>query len=110
MLCVKLDLEMDLARQQVGPRYSYQLGRVRYGDFETDASYLFAKIKGNEVSYSAATMTKILYRNQTLDGGQGQYVWIASWMAHPAEPDFLNGVFGKIRLISNKAAPCLKDH
>jgi len=66
VLCIKLDLEMDLAREPVGPRYQYKLGKVRYGDFETDASYLFARVKGDEVSYAAATMTKILYRNQTL--------------------------------------------
>ncbi len=66
VLCVKLDLDMDLARQQVGPRYVYNLGKVQYGDFETDASFLFAKIKGDEVSYSAATMTKIRFRNQAL--------------------------------------------
>jgi len=66
VLCIKLDLDMDLAREQVGPRYQYKLGKVRYGDFETDASYLFAKINGNQVAYSAATMSKITYRTQTL--------------------------------------------
>src|SRR5262245_11953955 len=66
VVCVKLDLEMDLAREPVGPRYQFDLGRVKYGDFVTDASYLFATIKSNEVSYSAATMTRILYRDQTL--------------------------------------------
>lgn len=66
VICVKFDLEMDLAREPIGPRYQFDLGKVRYGDFVTDASYLFAKLKGDEVSYSAATMTKILYRDQTL--------------------------------------------
>lgn len=66
VICVKLDLEMDLAREPVGPRYQFDLGKVKYGDFVTDASYLFATIKSDEVSYSAATMTKILFRNQTL--------------------------------------------
>ncbi len=66
VVCVKLDLEMDLAREPVGPRYQFDLGKVKYGDFVTDASYLFAAIKPGEVSYSAATMTKILYRDQTL--------------------------------------------
>lgn len=65
-LGVKLDLEMDLARENVRPRYVYDLGKVRYGDFETDASYLFATIKDGQISYSAATMTKVRYRNQTL--------------------------------------------
>jgi hypothetical protein len=66
VICLKLELEMDLARENIRPRYLYRLGKVRYGDFETDASYLFATIKGDEVSYSASNMTKILYRNQTL--------------------------------------------
>ncbi|MBS1787000.1 MAG: hypothetical protein JST85_04725 [Acidobacteria bacterium] len=66
VICIKLDLEMDLAREQVGPRYQYALGKVKYGDFETDASYLFAKLNGNEISYSAATMSKVMFRNQTL--------------------------------------------
>ena len=57
---------MDLAREQVGPRYQYSLGKVKYGEFETDASYLFAKFKGDEVFYSAATMSKVIFRNQTL--------------------------------------------
>jgi hypothetical protein len=66
LICVKLDLEMDLARENIRPRYLYDLGKVRYGDLETDASYLFASIRNNRISYSAATMTKVLYRNQTL--------------------------------------------
>jgi hypothetical protein len=66
VLCVKLDLDMDLAGAHIRPRYQYDLGKVRYGDFETDASYLFATIKDGQISYAAATMTKVSYRNQTL--------------------------------------------
>jgi hypothetical protein len=66
LIAVKLDLEMDLARENIRPRYRYELGRVRYGDYETDASYLFAMRTGDTVSFSAATMTKVVYRNQTL--------------------------------------------
>ncbi len=66
MLCVKLDLDMDLARENIRPRYQYNLGKVKYGDFETDAGYLFARIADGQVAYSATTMTKILYRDQVL--------------------------------------------
>jgi hypothetical protein len=65
-LCVKLDLDMDLARENIRPRYLYELGKVRYGDFETDASMLFATVSGKSVRYSASTMTKVQYKNQTL--------------------------------------------
>jgi hypothetical protein len=57
---------MDLAREAVGPRYQYALGKVKYGEFETDASYLFAKLNGNQLNYSAATFTKLSFRNQVL--------------------------------------------
>jgi hypothetical protein len=66
VLCIKLDLEMELARENIRPRYQYQLGKVKYGDFETDASYLFAKIRDGQIAYSAATMTKVIYRGRTL--------------------------------------------
>ncbi|NOT61704.1 MAG: hypothetical protein HOP19_15930 [Acidobacteria bacterium] len=65
-LCIKLDLMMDLAREPVGPRYQYELGKVKYGEFETDASYLFATRNGNQLRYGAATMTKIMFGQQLL--------------------------------------------
>jgi hypothetical protein len=65
-LCIKLDLNMDLAREPIGPRYQYELGKVKYGEFETDASYLFATRNGNALRYGAATMTKIKFGQQML--------------------------------------------
>ena len=66
VIAVKLDLDLDLTRETIGPRYRYDLGRVRYGDFETDASFLYARLGDRKVSYSAATMTRVRYRDQTL--------------------------------------------
>ncbi len=66
MLCVKLDLDIDLARENIRPRYQYNLGKVKYGDFETDAGFLFARIVNGEIVYSATTLTKILYRDQVV--------------------------------------------
>ena len=65
-LCIKFDLEMELARENIRPRYLYDLGKVKYGDFETDAYYLFATVSGKEVRYSAANLIKVLYKGQTL--------------------------------------------
>ncbi|MEK6572308.1 MAG: hypothetical protein AABZ61_13115, partial [Bacteroidota bacterium] len=65
-LCIKFDLEMELARENIRPRYLYDLGKVKYGDFETDAYYLFATVSGKEVRYSAANLVKVLYKGQTL--------------------------------------------
>jgi hypothetical protein len=66
VLGIKLDLEMDLARGNLRPRYVYELGKVRYGDFETDASYLFATLADRDLHYSAATMTKIRYKDKVV--------------------------------------------
>ncbi|MEW5974438.1 MAG: hypothetical protein AB1898_01405 [Acidobacteriota bacterium] len=65
-LVVKLDLEKDLARENVRPRYRYDLGKVRVGEFETDASFLFASMSGPKLRYCASTFLKVSYRNQTL--------------------------------------------
>ena len=66
LLCVKLDLDMDLSRENIRPRYQYQLGKVKYFGLETDASYLFAKYDAGQIAYSAATLTKIVFRGKML--------------------------------------------
>jgi hypothetical protein len=65
-LCVKVDLDMDIARENIRPRYLYSLGKVGYGDFETDASYLFATVNSGTVTYSASNVLKVLYKNKPL--------------------------------------------
>jgi hypothetical protein len=66
VLGVKLDLEMDLARENIRPRYQYELGKVKYGEFESDASFLFATLRAGEVYYAASTMTQVRLRSHTL--------------------------------------------
>ncbi len=65
-LCVKVDLDMDLARENIRPRYLYSLGKVGYGEFETDASYLFATLNKGSVTYSASNVLQVLYKNKPL--------------------------------------------
>jgi hypothetical protein len=65
-ICVKFDLEMDLARENIRPRYRYDLGKVKYLDFETDAHFLSAVVSEKKVQYSASNMLKVLYRGHTL--------------------------------------------
>lgn len=63
---VKLDLEMDLARENIRPRYRYELGKLTWGDIETDASYLLATLSGNKLRYAAATLTQLRYKGQAV--------------------------------------------
>ena len=66
ILGVKLDLEMEIARENIRPRYLYDLGKVKYGEFETDAHFLFATVDKNTVSYSAANVLKVIYNGKVL--------------------------------------------
>lgn len=63
---IKGDLQMDYLQQNYRPRYSYDLGKVAYEDFETDGNFLYGKISGNKVHWASSNMTKVEYRNHTL--------------------------------------------
>jgi hypothetical protein len=65
-LGVKVDLEMDVARENIRPRYLYDLGKVTYGDFETDAHFLYARVGRDSLSYSVANVLKLIYRGNAL--------------------------------------------
>jgi hypothetical protein len=66
MLMVKMDLEMEVARENIRPRYQYDLGKVTCGPFETDAWFLFATEKGKTVSYSATNFLAVKYGGKAL--------------------------------------------
>lgn len=66
VLGVKIDLEMEVARANIRPRYQYDLGKVTYGDFETDAHFFFATSEKNTVRYSASNLLKVHYKGKKL--------------------------------------------
>lgn len=65
-LGVKVDLESEIARENIRPRYLYDLGKATYGDFETDAHFLYARAEGDSLSYSVANVLKLRYKGKTL--------------------------------------------
>jgi hypothetical protein len=66
ILGVKVDLEMEVARENIRPRYLYSLGKVAYGDFETDAHFFFATTDEKKISYSASNVLKVLFKGKPL--------------------------------------------
>ena len=58
-ICIKVDLTMDVSRENIRPRHLYSLGKVGYGDFETDAHYLVATVSKQSVTYSASNVLKV---------------------------------------------------
>ena len=63
---IKGDLQMDYIQQNIRPRYSYDLGKVAYGPFQTDGNLFFASIEGNKLQWACSNMTKVLYEDRIL--------------------------------------------
>ena len=90
-LGVMVDLDMEIARENVRPRYLYSLGAVQYGDWETDAHLFFVTESGGMARYSAANVLKVRHRGVAamealpnthslqLDGGPDDHVGYSKW-------------------------------
>ncbi len=62
----KLDLDMDLLKEDIRPRYNYESGKIRYCDVETDADVFFLNDKNNKVYFSATNLVKFVYKDEIL--------------------------------------------
>jgi len=65
-VAAKNDLRQDMARDNKRPKYTYEAGRVRFGDFETNGDFLFARTDGTKLSYTIVNLTKALYKDRLL--------------------------------------------
>ncbi len=62
----KRDLRMDMIRDWRRPKYTYEAGRIKYSDFETNGDFLFVQKEGNKLNYTVVNLTKIKYKDQWL--------------------------------------------
>jgi hypothetical protein len=65
-LGLKIDLDSELARENIRPRYTWELGRATFGEFETDAHVLYATVTRDSVRYAASNVLKVLYNGEAL--------------------------------------------
>ena len=65
-ICVKLDPEAAYLEENVRPRYTFESGRSKYGDLETDARYVVLDVSPGKVAYSLVEATKLLYAGKAL--------------------------------------------
>lgn len=63
---VKLDLDAEIARDNIRPRYQYDLGRTTYGGAETDAHFFTLHETDGETRVSAVNVLKFAYAGSTL--------------------------------------------
>ena len=88
---VKTDLRRDMSRDWRRPRYTYEAGRIRCGEFETDGDLVVASRRGADVTYTIVNLTRAFYQGKLLveakDGLFG--------LAFDGSPD--HGGLGKLR-------------
>jgi hypothetical protein len=65
-IAVKNDLRRDMARDWRRPRYTYEAGRFKAGDFETNGDLVFGALRGGRLDYTIVNLTKALFRGRTL--------------------------------------------
>ena len=65
-LGIKLDLESEIARENIRPRYQYDLGRTTYGGAETDAHFFTLREANGDVWVSAVNVLKFAYAGTTM--------------------------------------------
>ena len=65
-VAAKNDLRQDMARDNRRPRYTYESGRIAFGEFESNADFLFASSDGAKLAYTVVNLTKALYQGRLL--------------------------------------------
>jgi hypothetical protein len=88
---VKNDLRMDIVRDWRRPRYTYEAGKINFGEFETNGDFLFAAIENSKLSYTIVNLTKATYNNRLLFEAKPSFYGLA----FDASPD--KGGLGKLR-------------
>ncbi|MCD6333001.1 MAG: hypothetical protein J7L89_06985 [Bacteroidales bacterium] len=63
---IKCDLKKDWVRDDQRPKYTWEAGRIRYGDIETNADFFFTDRTGNQLSYTMVNLTRATWKNQVL--------------------------------------------
>jgi len=66
IIAVKNDLRMDISRDWRRPKYTYESGKIKFGDFETNGDFVFASLRGTKLSYTIVNLTKALFQNKLL--------------------------------------------
>ena len=66
LIGAKLDLQAELVRDWRRPMYTYDSGKTRYGDYETDAYHLFVVEEKDRLHYAISGAVQIRYKDRVL--------------------------------------------
>jgi hypothetical protein len=63
---VKNDLRMDMSRDWRRPRYTYESGKIRLGEMESNGDLIFYSMRGNALAYTIVNLTKAVFEDRIL--------------------------------------------
>ena len=75
-VCVKKDLANGVLAANIRPRYTFDSGRVRYGPVETDASFAYAHVRNDTLSFLATHMVKVLFGGREVFSARPNTFWL----------------------------------
>ena len=78
-VCAKTNMLRDILAINSRPRYTFESGKVAYGPFETDASFLFARVGRDSIDWAATHMVGVYH--------EGDELFTAGWNTYTLEPD-----------------------
>jgi hypothetical protein len=63
---VKNDLRMDIVRDWRRPRYTYESGKIRFGDMESNGDLVFYALHKNTLDYTIVNLTRAEFADKVL--------------------------------------------
>jgi hypothetical protein len=63
---VKNDLRMDMIRDWRRPRYTYESGKIRFGDMESNGDLVFYSLSGNTLDFTIVNLTRAEFKGKVL--------------------------------------------
>jgi len=91
LIGVKNDLRMDMSRDWRRPRYTYEAGKIKFDEFESNGDFIIAVFKEGSVSYTIVNLTKAYFKGRLLLDPKSAFFGL-NFDASPVQP----GV-GKLR-------------
>ena len=89
---IKSDFKSDLTKDHRRPKYSWETGRIKYGDMETNADFFFTDQKNGELSFTVVNLTRAIFKGKLLYQQPSSYFGL-NFDGTPDRPDV-----GKARL------------
>ena len=63
---IKNDLKSDWTRDDLRPKYSWESGKIMYGEIETNADFFITEQKGNDLSFTVVNLTRATFQGKLL--------------------------------------------